>query len=166
LLNPTPVPCRSYTQGQPAAWPTVDPNTLATLASFDPCAIRHPQRADALRPSGGPYLSRDEIVRRETSSIPGGQQPTKVRAYLTTFAGAIRLTGGDGEDPGVYPDREVWLMVSQGPGCAVPSGKPGGPPPERPRYCFGAYDATTGHAYFGGSGPANAQDWPPYLPLD
>jgi hypothetical protein len=170
LLDPTPARCASYSYstGAIAPWPPVDLNDLSSLARFDQCALRAPRNADALRPSGGPYLSRSEIEQRVLSSFPSGVHPTKVRAYLTTHAGALRLTGGDGEDPAAYPDREVWLVVTQGPGCAVPSGMPraGGVTLVAPRYCFGTIDATTGQSYGGGSGPPNAADWPPFLPID
>ena len=167
LLSSTPTRCSSYTTtgGAAAPWPTVDPSNLSSLAGFDLCVLRVPRNADALGPSGGPYISRDEIERR-VSGPPTGAQPTKERAFLTTLAEATRLTGGDSEGPAEYPDREVWLVVRQGGGCAIPSSKPGGPNPVAPRYCFGAIDATTGQAYFGGSGPPNSDDWPPFLPKD
>lgn len=166
LLNSTPVRCASYSAAAAAPWPTVNPNDLSSLASFDPCALRMPRNADAVGPSGGPYLSRDQIEQRVLGGLPTGTQPTKLRAFLTTLATAARLTGGDSEPRSAYPDREVWLVVTQGPGCAVPSGMPGGPTPVAPRYCFGVFDATTGDQYFGGSGPPTGDDWPPLLPKD
>jgi hypothetical protein len=118
---------------------------------------------NAVRATGGPYIGRDEIIARVTASGPS--QWAKIRAYLVSYATAQRLVGIDSEDPDVYPDREVWLVVLQGDGCAIPSGGPGAPP-EKPRYCWGIYDATSGRAFSGGSSGANSRDWPSFLPDD
>jgi hypothetical protein len=59
-----------------------------------------------------------------------------------TYAVAQRLVGTDTEDAGLYPDREVWLVVMEGTGCAVPSGRPGAAL-EKPRYCWSINDATS-----------------------
>jgi len=164
-LAATPTPCSTYNYppGPVGALPTVDPQKLASLADFDPCAVRHPKTATALRSTSGPYIDRADMIGRVIASGPS--QWTKIRAYLATYAAAQRLVGIDSEDPEVYPDREVWLVVLQGDGCAIPSGR-AGVPPEKPRYCWGIYDATTGRSYVGGSSGANSRDWPPFLPND
>lgn len=59
----------------------------------------------------------------------------------------------------------MWLVVTQGTGCAISSGKPGAPA-VKPRYCWGIYDATNGRAYASGGGGANSGDWPRFLPDD
>ncbi len=165
LLSGSPTPCAAYTYpaGPVRAWPTVDPQNLASLANFDPCAVREAKNATALRPTGGPYIGQDAIVARASATDSG--QWTKVRAYLLTHAAAQRLVGTDSDGPDVYPDREVWLVVTRGTGCAIPSGKPGAPP-EKPRYCWGIYDAADGRPYEAGSSGANSRDWPPFLPDD
>jgi hypothetical protein len=73
--------------------------------------------------------------------------------------------GGASEDPDVYRDREVWLVViAQDPfQCARPSLAPGVPGWPR-RWCFGVYVATDGHAYYGGGNGPSQGDWPPFLP--
>ncbi len=134
LLSASLTPCGAYTYpaGPVRAWPTADPQNLASLANFDPCAVREAKPPTALRPTGGPYIGQDAILGRFTSRDSG--QWTKVRAYLLTYAAAQRLVGTDSDSPDVYPDREVWLVVARGTGCASSSGKPGSPP-EKPRYC-------------------------------
>jgi hypothetical protein len=165
LIGAAPTPCPAYTSpaGPLRAWPTVDPANLATLRDFDPCAVRWPKNPNALRPSGGPYISQQEIERRALD----GRTASKVRSYLVTQAAATRLMGGDSENPDVYPDREVWLVaIAQEPfQCARPSLRPGVAGWPR-RWCFGVYDATTGRSYGGGGNGANQGDWPPFLPSD
>ncbi len=123
MAGPTPCPAYTYPAGAVRAWPTVDTQDLATPANFDPCAVRHPKSAAAVRSTGGPYISQADMIAHLTASSAG--QWTKMRAYLVTYAAAQRLVGTDSEDPEAYPDREVWLVVLQGTGCATPSGKPG-----------------------------------------
>jgi hypothetical protein len=128
LLYSTPTPCPTYTYppGPVRAWPTVDPQNLASLANFDPCAVRHPKTATALRPTGGPYIGQDDLIARVTASGPS--QWTKIRAYLVTYAAAQRLVAS------IVNTRRSTRTARCGWSCCRVTGArshPAGPAPRR-----------------------------------
>lgn len=144
----------------PLIGPVVDTHALPPVINFDPCTSRFTMTDDALKRTGGPYISQAEAERR---AVYAGK-PTKVRSWFVSYGEAEKMMGQSGEDPQVYPDREVWLVVVQAPDQGpMPSLDPGVKPWPR-RFHFGVYDATTGRILeLGGNGP-NDGDWPASLP--
>lgn len=135
--------------------------------NFDPCTNRVTMTDDARKPSGAARITRDQAERVGI----GAAVAHKVRAYLTTYADALRAVGEQGEDVDVYSDREVWLVVAktepgQGPRPSLPPYAPT-PDPASRKWHYVIVDATIGDSLMLGarSGP-NAPDWPIGVPPD
>ncbi len=144
----------------PLIGPVVDTHALPPVINFDPCTNRFTMMDDALKRTGGPYISQAEAERR---AIYEGK-PTKVRSWFVSYAEAEKMMGQSGEDPQVYPDREVWLVVVQGRDQGPMPSIPYGVTPWPRRWYYFVLDATTGQTLsMGGNGP-DSGDWPASLP--
>jgi hypothetical protein len=151
-------PCNT----NPAIGPVLNTTAIPYIQNFDPCTKRLTMMDNALKHSGGPYISKAKVEGWATENV----QPTKVRSYFVTYGQYLKMMDVHSDSTDVYPDREVWLVVVQAPDQGpMPSLKYGINPWPR-RFYFGVYDATTGQLFEeGGNGP-NEGDWPASLPKD
>jgi hypothetical protein len=144
----------------PDIGPVVDTHALPPVINFDPCTHRFTMLDDALKRTGGPYISQAEAERR---AIYAGK-PTMVRSWFVSYGQAAKMMNLSGEDPEVYPDREVWLVVVQGRDQGPMPSVPYGIKPWPRRWYFFVLDATTGRNLVGGGNGKDSPDWPASLP--
>jgi hypothetical protein len=153
------LPCRAHV---PAVGPALDTRALPLIKNLDPCSKRLTMTDDALKATGGPYISRGQA---EQIAV-GRATPTKVRSYFVTEAQRVQMLGLQSQSTSVYPDREQWLVVvqarDQGP---KPSLMPGVKPWPR-RYYWMGIDATSGRVLGMGGNEGSGEDWPASLPRD
>jgi hypothetical protein len=140
----------------------VDTHALPPVKNFDPCTNRFTMTDDALKRTGGPYVSRAEVVRRAI----GTTHPTRVGSYFVPFGDAVKMIDLGVEDPKIYPDREVWLVVVQ---AEVEDynfiSLPYGVDPWPIHWYFNIYDATTGRVLHFGANTRGSNTWPAGLAL-
>lgn len=151
--------CRSHV---PAVGPVLDVQSMPFVRNFDPCTNRLTMTDGALKPTCGPYISKEEAERHAVGSV----RPTKVRSYFGRYDDMYKLLGIATGSTEIYPDREVWLVVVQAPDQGpVPSLKATVKPWPR-RWYYRVLDATTGRLLGEGGNGANDGDWPATLPAD
>lgn len=144
----------------PDIGPVVDTHALPPVINFDPCTNRFTMTDDALKRTGGPYISQAEAERR---AVYAGK-PTKVRSWFVSYAEAEKMMGQSAENSQVYPDREVWLVVVQGRDQGPMPSIPYGITPWPRRWYYFVLDATTGRTLSMGGNGADSGDWPATLP--
>lgn len=146
----------------PLVGPVQDLRGLPPLKNLDPCTHQLTMSEDALKHSGGLYLSKAEVEKSATEHM----KPTKVRSYFVTYEQYLKMMNRQVASTTVYPDKEVWLVVVQAPDQGPVPSIPHGMEPWPRRYFFQVFDATTGKVLeLGGNGP-NEGDWPASLPAD
>lgn len=146
-----------------APLPTQQPTPAAE--NFDPCTRQITLTKNALKRTGGPYISQAQAEQM----VVGNRQPTKVRSFFTTNAQAEQMMGNHSTSTTAYPDREVWLVVVQfdDPNLIEQHLAPGVPtptplPPGTRFYIYSYIDATTGQ-WLGG-GQNTSYPWPLGVP--
>lgn len=151
-------PCNN----NPKVGGVVDTRGMPPVNNLDPCTNRLTMLDNALKHTGGPYISRSQVETSATTNI----KATKVRSYFVTYGEYQKLMDQHTDSFQVYPDREVWLVVVQAPDQGPrPSLMPGTTPWPR-RYYWMVFDATTGQGLEWGGNLANSGDWPASLPTN
>ncbi len=146
----------------PAIGPVLNTTAMPYIENFDPCTKRLTMLDDALKASGGPYLSKAEVESWATANV----KPTKVRSYFLTYGQFLKMMDLHSDSSDIYPDREVWLVVVQAPDQGPMPSLMYGIEPWPRRWYYIIYDATTGRGFEVGGNGANNGDWPASLPKD
>jgi hypothetical protein len=82
------------------------------------------------------------------------------------FADAVKMINMGVEDPTIYPDREVWLVVVQAEDKNIMFiGLPPGVDPWPIHWYYNVYDATTGRVLHSGFNNRDETVWPAGLSL-
>lgn len=146
-----------------APLPTQQPQP--PVENFDPCTRQTTLGKNALKRTGGPYISQTQAEQM----VVGNRHPIKVRSFFTSNARAEQMMGNHSISTMIYPDREIWLVVVQfndpnlieqhlAPGIPTPTPLP----PGTRFYIFSYIDATSGQ-WLGG-GQDTSYPWPPGVP--
>lgn len=158
--GPSPTGCNPL---PPVGSPIPDTHALPPIKNYDPCTHRFTMAENALKHTGGPYISQAQA---EKIAI-GQTKPIRIQSYFVTYAQYQQMMGHTNISSTIYPDREVWLVVFQltdrtglGPIHVQPGMVPPTPPPLF--YVFCMIDATTGQVLEMGEG--GTTPWPPSLP--